>query len=1223
MNPRFYLTRYLFRGQWLALVAVLLLLLHYPAAAQLTERLSGGTPPPPEAAALGKFAETPVSLYSGVPSITIPIYEVQLRGLTLPINLSYHAGGVRVAEIASSVGLGWALQAGGSVSSTILGKDDFIPTGYTNGAWRIPQDRPLEPKYTTNDYLFCMRATGTSPAGTPSFVYTSSFDTQPDLYYYSMCGRSGKFFHTQDGKAHPVPYEPLAIERGNGYTIVDEKGNRFSFQSQEIATTYVIRHGGHSSPQDDYAPQARVFYLSQVETPNHETITLSYDTLTYSYNSLGSYTRYQKSGNDSNAGCADKEATYTENITRVAGLRLSSVRSSRGDFVEFLYSSCSRVDLPRTKALKQIRVHTGSRTRTFDLGFGYFNLPDATSDCDPLPVPPPRHSERYRLKLVSVTESGKPSYVIKYREDLPFPDRISHAQDHWGYFNNNQGMLLPAEPSNGFYTGGTREPDPVMMQTGIIRSLQYPTGGWTEYEFEPNTYLHAASTVVRDSLVQPVSFYAGKDDDSTPLPDGTKNQSVDFTIPATVRPYSMKAYYRTGCGFSVPQTTPQFRLELHGPNNYLKIFGASTDPSKPFTEPLELMPGEYTMKATTIGYCPNDFFKLFWTEAITRSMPASNRLAGGLRIKEIRSFADKTGAEPLRQRYSYSPLNDSTLSSGRVQYIPSYSYITIENRYSNQSQLSVEAECRYVAQSSGSIEPLSNIQGGNVAYTSVQVFQDKLGEHGMTHHTFSWKEDEAPYGHGYPFTPATSFDWQRGHPLQVTQYRRNETTYTYQPVHRIVNHYIHHYTPPIGGTCEDCSNYTLPTQPNETHAIGLNIIVKRPEFFYRPDNGFPVVIPSEFILQSFKYLSTWTYQSQRDEYFYSPSDTTQYRLVKTFYKYDNPAHAQLTRIQTFSGGYDTLTTRNRYALDYDTANATTPVALGIQRLAREHRMTELIEQQQWSKRGNNSYLTAGQLTHYEMGKPSLDLTLQVSSPIPAADFTSSASGGGFLQDWRYRPTMAYERYDGLGNILQARQPYAGPQSFLWGHSATLPIARAANAEYRQLAYTSFEPGSAGRWRFAPTAVMLGGHTGSWCYTLASPVSRDSLPAGDYRLSFWATSKPSVYVNGSLLPATAGQAVGTTDQSGLQQFVYTLQAKATQNEVRLQTTQPLRLDELRLHPTGAQLTTYTHEPLIGLTSQTDAAGRTTRYEYDALGRLLRTRDEGGNIITQQEYHYARP
>jgi len=50
-------------------------------------------------------------------------------------------------------------------------------------------------------------------------------------------------------------------------------------------------------------------------------------------------------------------------------------------------------------------------------------------------------------------------------------------------------------------------------------------------------------------------------------------------------------------------------------------------------------------------------------------------------------------------------------------------------------------------------------------------------------------------------------------------------------------------------------------------------------------------------------------------------------------------------------------------------------------------------------------------------------------------------------------------------------------------------------------------------------------------------------------------------------------------------------------------------------------TYTHEPMVGVTSQTGADGRTIFFEYDALGRLVRTRDEQGRMLSQQQYHYA--
>jgi len=53
---------------------------------------------------------------------------------------------------------------------------------------------------------------------------------------------------------------------------------------------------------------------------------------------------------------------------------------------------------------------------------------------------------------------------------------------------------------------------------------------------------------------------------------------------------------------------------------------------------------------------------------------------------------------------------------------------------------------------------------------------------------------------------------------------------------------------------------------------------------------------------------------------------------------------------------------------------------------------------------------------------------------------------------------------------------------------------------------------------------------------------------------------------------------------------------------------------------AQVTTYTYQPLVGITSATDAAGVTTYYEYDALQRLKRVKDQDSNIVKQYVYHY---
>lgn len=51
-----------------------------------------------------------------------------------------------------------------------------------------------------------------------------------------------------------------------------------------------------------------------------------------------------------------------------------------------------------------------------------------------------------------------------------------------------------------------------------------------------------------------------------------------------------------------------------------------------------------------------------------------------------------------------------------------------------------------------------------------------------------------------------------------------------------------------------------------------------------------------------------------------------------------------------------------------------------------------------------------------------------------------------------------------------------------------------------------------------------------------------------------------------------------------------------------------------------VTTYTYDPLIGVTSITDPKGYTTYYEYDDFNRLKRVKDADEKILSQSEYHY---
>jgi hypothetical protein len=62
-----------------------------------------------------------------------------------------------------------------------------------------------------------------------------------------------------------------------------------------------------------------------------------------------------------------------------------------------------------------------------------------------------------------------------------------------------------------------------------------------------------------------------------------------------------------------------------------------------------------------------------------------------------------------------------------------------------------------------------------------------------------------------------------------------------------------------------------------------------------------------------------------------------------------------------------------------------------------------------------------------------------------------------------------------------------------------------------------------------------------------------------------------------------------------------------------------LQNLRTLLPHALVTTYTYQPLVGMTSKTDPRGVTTYYEYDDFGRLKRVK-LGTAVLEEYDYHY---
>jgi YD repeat-containing protein len=160
--------------------------------------------------------------------------------------------------------------------------------------------------------------------------------------------------------------------------------------------------------------------------------------------------------------------------------------------------------------------------------------------------------------------------------------------------------------------------------------------------------------------------------------------------------------------------------------------------------------------------------------------------------------------------------------------------------------------------------------------------------------------------------------------------------------------------------------------------------------------------------------------------------------------------------------------------------------------------------------------------------------------------------------------------------------------YLWGYQNTLPIAEARGAESNEVFHTSFEDNGVEN-----SSARTGTRVWSGTYQLSIPGVNNR-----YKVTYW-------------------RKVGTNPWEKME-VVITMTAGPAQT-LTLGGSNTL-LDEVRMHPIGAQMTTYTHDPQVGVTSVTDPNNKTTYYRYDSFGRLSFLVDDQGNLLKQYIYHY---
>lgn len=979
-----------------------------------SEQLLKVVPPSPNVASLGKYGDVPVGLYTGVPNISIPLYEIKDGSLDLPVSLSYHAGGIKVEEIASSVGLSWSLNAGGVIGRNVRGLPDDISN------W------PLRDSANSIENIM-VRNNSNQIQKLVRDVDEGSRDGEADIYYYNFNQFSGKFFYDEKRIVHTIPAKNIIINQiVGGWKITTEDGMIYSFNKVEEISSVSC---------SDYQTIDAAWFLTSIKSlDGKKEITFNYETVNYTYETLLGQTKYF-SINSTGTKCIPNPSlclgTQNYNTQRLVRIDFSD------GYIKFSYNTL-RCDLMNDKSLDEMKVYNKNKELIKGFKFGYSYFGDNSDGYNFFT------KNLKRLKLVSITEedstSQKPPFILAYNESVELPGRLSYAQDHWGYYNGkiNNPDLIATFTTTVFsgaqiiFPGADRKANPKTAQAGILKKITYPTGGQTLFTYESNT--------VSDDQVEPqnettdqVLYLGARNQSVYNMPD--RYESIELVVPIQGAQVQFQV---SGFPYSLWQDCDFVQCLIIKDNNQIP-FSQISDSWNGVTTAWPS--GRYKIRFT--HDCNIDAIANFSVTIIaqipTTMQSVEIRSVGGLRIKTIEDRYD-TGSLSIIKNYKYNPENDTTHSSGVLVNFPDYGYdLTVYSvtRLPGGELAGPADYCSYRVRQSFSNYPLATTQGSYVGYSHVIVDLGKNGESWYSYNTHPGK------GSSFPFSPVDNFDWARGFLLNVKEFSRKNGILV--PVSETIN---------------------TPYSFNQFKAYGIKT---GRDYFYIDAGEMPPYLQPLPKYSFYPSITECYSLGQSKERLYDQNDSSKFIETITDYTY-SPQHLQLVQSKTTTSNsnqstVEEIVSHKKYPFDYVFSGV--PLggeATGIKNLQDLHAANAVIEE--YVVKQNRNIITnqlsdqrvvnAG-ITTYKTDKPYPDqlLRLENGSPIPLENFGNGSilTANTFIKNAdaainnSYKTAVIFNSYDDVGNITTQQKAADIKKSYIWGYNSKYPVAEVVGEDY--------------------------------------------------------------------------------------------------------------------------------------------------------------------------------
>lgn len=1168
----------------------------------------------PNAASFNKYIDNPIGLYNGTPEVNIPLYTLKDGAIEIPITLRYNTSGIKVNEEASWVGLGWNLNVGGVITrqavggidrQPIRGRETFNADKNLNTIMDIyDPDRDRQPTdFITTPWSHKMREAFDWYLREPSMrLVLDEGRLSPDVFYFSYPGGAGKFIIDQRNdslyiidRESDIKIEPVMEQHCPAISITpDAKGiMHFRITLPNGTVHYYNYFSNVLTSETDTRPLSETYVLAQSTYPNGQTVRYTYDSyMHYSF----TYSEQIQSGDNRTAKRLDS-TIFPADLQRSWGSR-SLIDGIGSEFVltdistnnyHISFTHSNREDLPDVKKLDQIVVSDSKKViKDIHLEYDYF-LSTFDYNCWSIDIrssllSQKRSSEHFmkRLKLLTVyTLTKQEKQVDKHSffyETKNLPRKDSYAVDYWGYYNGQKGnrSYIPEaynlmwnktmdydkiknmpSPSGTSLPFAQRGYDFEYCTAGILTGIQYPTGGYTNLVYEPNTFVDYIIPTVAQTHDNTMNFKKQiRDNNSSETPPNVKVWSHTFDRNTYVT-LSVCVYrgdnswgsvighqaYISGSTSADLNMRSECQLMQADWDKYHINKGYSVSKSK------EVLVKKGTVyfvvefpdglgDQTEYGKAGDITMDISFKTAIEDKMENEG---AGIRIKELVTY-DSPDKKQVLKRTSYEYINpDTKKSSGilqkKLRFVNFYPQTVDVIGFSTVNKCNFPEVSKMVYSSDkfeiGSDNYISTPYQSfpDVGYTCVKETKQADGENAG--YTLYYFHNEEPKTAEHSISLHDPLNGK----MKKVEYYQQQGSMIKSETYNYISEIYHYY---YGFTFHDRLNL-FPNIFNGSTWNTLEMSETNESFFWRQCDYKAVYSEMKFNHRNVE----GSYLYDRLSLILHPLNTYNVTLkqktvaqdgviIREDYTY-NPQTLQLTEKQQIFQDMYALTTTYTYPNNIK--------KLIYQEMTKKHMISPVIEE----KFFKNGSLIACKLQEYKKdSKTSLLLPYkmyfsEITSKLPKD--MSTFFEGEINKDIYPSDNVENCKHDQYGNLIHMVLNGAVNYIYLWGYGGQYPIAEISNTSYEEVQRA---------------------------------------------------------LNGKL-PESFSDATSPNFAD---------------------------LDSLRKQLPQAHITTYKYEPGLGMTEQTSPAGHTTYYEYDELGRLLRSYiKEKDNVNIEQEqtlkmfdYHY---